>query len=208
MTPRTVARQAPLSLGFSKEEYWSGLPCPPPGDLPRDRACVSCIGRWILPRRATWEAPRLEGEPAKSKFVPTSLPQLNSDSGLSDSIGVRVLQNIIRVQIKALGPAVSERPPTGCQAPPHWLIPPPADRPSSTPASLVSRAPLLASDRTSSSPLQGLCRCCSPGLAHGPQTSASLASLGSSQLLQAASELLPAHPAFPGADPKPQLLPA
>ena len=29
----TVARQAPLSMGFSRQEYWSGLPCPPPGDL-------------------------------------------------------------------------------------------------------------------------------------------------------------------------------
>ena len=30
----TVARQPPLSMGFSRHEYWSGLPCPPPGDLP------------------------------------------------------------------------------------------------------------------------------------------------------------------------------
>ena len=30
----TVAHQAPLSTGFSRPEYWSGLPCPPPGDLP------------------------------------------------------------------------------------------------------------------------------------------------------------------------------
>ena len=30
----TVARQTPLSMGFSRQEYWSGLPCPPPGDLP------------------------------------------------------------------------------------------------------------------------------------------------------------------------------
>ena len=30
----TVAHQAPLSMGFSRQEYWSGLPCPPPGDLP------------------------------------------------------------------------------------------------------------------------------------------------------------------------------
>ena len=30
----TVAHQAPLSLGFSRQEHWSGLPCPPPGDLP------------------------------------------------------------------------------------------------------------------------------------------------------------------------------
>ena len=31
--PRTVAHQAPLSMKFSRQEYWSGLPCPPPGDL-------------------------------------------------------------------------------------------------------------------------------------------------------------------------------
>ena len=30
----TVACRAPLSMGFSRQEYWSGLPCPPPGDLP------------------------------------------------------------------------------------------------------------------------------------------------------------------------------
>ena len=29
-----IAHQAPLSVGFSRQEYWSGLPCPPPGDLP------------------------------------------------------------------------------------------------------------------------------------------------------------------------------
>ena len=33
-TPWTLAHQAPLSMGFSRQEYWSGLPCPPPGDLP------------------------------------------------------------------------------------------------------------------------------------------------------------------------------
>ena len=33
-TQRTVARQAPLSMGFSRQEYWSGLPFASPGDLP------------------------------------------------------------------------------------------------------------------------------------------------------------------------------
>ena len=33
-TPWTIAHQAPLSMGFSRQEYWSGLPFPPPGDLP------------------------------------------------------------------------------------------------------------------------------------------------------------------------------
>ena len=34
MTPRTVVFQAPQSMGFSREELWRGLPCPPPGELP------------------------------------------------------------------------------------------------------------------------------------------------------------------------------
>ena len=33
-TPWTVAHQAPLSMGFPRQEYWSGLPLPTPGDLP------------------------------------------------------------------------------------------------------------------------------------------------------------------------------
>ena len=34
VTPWTVALQAPLSMGFPRQEYWSGLPFPSPGDLP------------------------------------------------------------------------------------------------------------------------------------------------------------------------------
>ena len=34
VTPWTVARQAPLSMEFSRQEYWSGLPFPSPGDFP------------------------------------------------------------------------------------------------------------------------------------------------------------------------------
>ena len=33
-TPWTIAYQAPLSMGFPRQEYWSGLPFPSPGDLP------------------------------------------------------------------------------------------------------------------------------------------------------------------------------
>ena len=40
-TPWTVAHQAPLSTGFSRQEYWSGLPCPPPRDLPHPGTEVS-----------------------------------------------------------------------------------------------------------------------------------------------------------------------
>ena len=48
----TVECQAPLSIGFSRQEYWSGLPFPTPGDLPSPGiepiSCVSCTGRWVL----------------------------------------------------------------------------------------------------------------------------------------------------------------
>ena len=54
LTPRTAARQAPLSMGFSRQGYWGGLPYPSPGDLPdpgigpRDRTLVSCIASEFL----------------------------------------------------------------------------------------------------------------------------------------------------------------
>ena len=54
-TPRSEAHQAPLSMGFSRQEYWSGLPFPPPGDLPNPRIesapPVSCISspKWQHP---------------------------------------------------------------------------------------------------------------------------------------------------------------
>ena len=56
--PRTVARQAPLSMGSSRQEHWSGLPRPPPGGLLHPRiSYVSCIGRWILYHQCCLESP-------------------------------------------------------------------------------------------------------------------------------------------------------
>ena len=57
----TVARQASLSMGFSRQEYWSGLPYPPPGDLPNAGIePVSLTSRALAGRffttGATWEA--------------------------------------------------------------------------------------------------------------------------------------------------------
>ena len=55
----SIARQAPLSMGFSRQECWSQLPCPPPEESsrPRDRNCISC-GSWIASRFLTAEPPR------------------------------------------------------------------------------------------------------------------------------------------------------
>ena len=55
-TPWTVACQASLSMGFSRQEYWSGFPCPPPGDLPHlgiSVSYVSCTGKQILHNYST-----------------------------------------------------------------------------------------------------------------------------------------------------------
>ena len=54
VTPWTVAHQAPPSMGFPRQEYWNGLPCPPPRDLPTPEiepmspVCISCVGRWTV----------------------------------------------------------------------------------------------------------------------------------------------------------------
>ena len=57
----TVARQTLLSMGFSKQEYWSGLPCPPPGDLPNPGTELTslmspALAGWFFTTTATWEA--------------------------------------------------------------------------------------------------------------------------------------------------------
>ena len=58
VTPWTVAHKAPLSIGFSRQEYWSGLPFSSPGDLPG-----------IEPRFPTLQAEALTSEPlGKPKF--------------------------------------------------------------------------------------------------------------------------------------------
>ena len=48
-SPMNCTCQAPLSMGFSRQEYWSGLPYPPPGDLPnpgiKPVSLISCISR-------------------------------------------------------------------------------------------------------------------------------------------------------------------
>ena len=42
-TPRTIDHQAPLSMGFSRQEYWNGLPFPSPGDLPKPGVEPRCV---------------------------------------------------------------------------------------------------------------------------------------------------------------------
>ena len=68
-TPWTVACQAPLSLGFSRQEYWSGLPFPSPGDLPDPG---------IEPGSLALEADALTSEPPGKIFIKVLLKNSKS----------------------------------------------------------------------------------------------------------------------------------
>ena len=74
VTPRTVARQAPLSMGFSRQKYWCGLPFPSPGDLPypriepmsptlAGRLCVFCLFVCLFLTIEPPGKPNLKGSP-------------------------------------------------------------------------------------------------------------------------------------------------
>ena len=80
-TPWTVAHQAPLSMGFSRQEYWRGLPFPSPGDLPNPE---------IEPRPPALQADALTSEPLGKHWAFLRLGILFS-GGLKD--GLRHLRN-------------------------------------------------------------------------------------------------------------------
>ena len=62
VTPWTVAHKAPLSMGFSRQEYWNGLPHPPPGKLldpgmePKSLMSPELPGGGFFTTSTTWEA--------------------------------------------------------------------------------------------------------------------------------------------------------
>ena len=58
----TIAHQAPLSMGFYRQEYWSGLSCLPAGDLPNPGIkpstllCLPALASWLFTTSNIWEA--------------------------------------------------------------------------------------------------------------------------------------------------------
>ena len=71
-TPWNVAHQAPPSMGFSRQEYWSGLPLPSPGDLPEPE---------IKPQSPALQADVVPSEPAGKPFlVNTGVPVKEGNS--------------------------------------------------------------------------------------------------------------------------------
>ena len=77
-TPQTAVHQAPSSLGFSRQEHWTGLTCPPPGHLPNSGKLTPKLTPLVSPAladgffsgSATWEVPTYPLE------VDTSVAQL------------------------------------------------------------------------------------------------------------------------------------
>ena len=70
-TPWTVAHQAPLFMGFSRQKYWSGLPFPSPGDLPN---------AGIEPGSPALEADALTSEPPGRK---RKIARINGTEGMN-----------------------------------------------------------------------------------------------------------------------------
>jgi len=89
--PWTVALQAPLSMGFSRQEYSCGLPCPPPGDLPNPRTepvsfmspalagrCTQLVMIHLQYRKRVrsldWEDPLEKGKASHSNILAWRIP--------------------------------------------------------------------------------------------------------------------------------------
>ena len=90
-TPRTAAPQAHLSVSFSGQESWSGLPFPSPGDLPRNGTHVA--GRFFSASN-TWEAPMSEdlgkkGSSALISSIPSRVPSSSAGRGHPPACGTQ-----------------------------------------------------------------------------------------------------------------------
>ena len=99
----TVACQAPLSVGFSREEYWSGLPCLPPGDLPNPGIEPSVFtspaqGGRFFTTSTTWET-NVQNPRKQSQDTFLYQWQIRSNFKFS-SLGNQWFNNLRYIQIK------------------------------------------------------------------------------------------------------------
>ena len=85
-TPWTAARQAPLSMGFFRQEYESGLSCPPPGNLPNPGIESGC---------PAWQADSLPSEPPRKLWRWTVRRGAGHSRGLDLVIGHQALFMVV-----------------------------------------------------------------------------------------------------------------
>ena len=115
VTMWTIAHQVPLSMGFSRREYWRGLPCPPPGDLPNPgmepvSLTSPALTGGSFTTSATWEAPLCWCCPPKPRQAGHPLhlcPASASQQSTSQSCPLACL--ILRASWKKAGGSSSPR---------------------------------------------------------------------------------------------------
>ena len=102
VTPWTADRQVPLFMGFSRREYWRGLPFPPPGDLPdpeTDPTSPALAGRFFTTALSQSGSPAMCGGCQVQSWHSQSFCQ-----GVSDLVQEVLLQADVAMQIPAVAP--------------------------------------------------------------------------------------------------------
>ena len=92
-TPWIAASQAPLSMGFSRPEYWSGLPCPSPGDLPNTG---------IKPRSPALQDDSLPAEPPGKPIMNSYHYEQCHNDCLCPSVVPRLSNYLLRVTFRSV----------------------------------------------------------------------------------------------------------
>ena len=105
--PWTVARQAPLSMEFSRQEYWSGVPLPPPGDLPDPGIEAASLTSPALASRffttsATWEAHRMAPAAESHQSCLTLCDRIDGSPPGSSVPGILQARILERVAMRSL----------------------------------------------------------------------------------------------------------
>ena len=131
----TVAHQVPLSVEFPRQEYWSGLPCPPPGDLPNP---------WIEPRSPALQVDSLPSElPGK----PWSLWRLGQVICFCEPVPTSVNGNNESSDIIKSWEARASLSPPGCPCCPIFCPPHPHHQMVPMGGSSSAHLPILPVDR-------------------------------------------------------------
>ena len=81
--PMDGGRQSPLSKGFSRREYWSGLPCPPPDSRCRDGSSISCIAGGLFTAEPAGKPPQSGWGGSSKELAKTESPHFLSPPFLS-----------------------------------------------------------------------------------------------------------------------------
>ena len=86
-TPWTVAHKAPLSIEFSRQEYWSGLPFPSPGDLPNQGSNLSLLNCWLILYWLSCQGSQFSDKSSIGRATKKLWPMIQSGDTFEDKAG-------------------------------------------------------------------------------------------------------------------------